>query len=642
MMKLVNVIPISKGIGKEMLTYFTAKDITPGSIVTVPVRKKETNAIVVSVEDASISKSDLRSKNYTLKKVGNIKVKNFFLPEFIEASKKTAEYFVSNTGAVINALTPKAIQDFDPSFAPKKNNFYKTEKTFRNTKETKQEILLTQSSDEERFSLYKSVIREEFAKNSSVFFCIPEISEADKVVEILKKGINEHVFILHSKLTKKEIIDNWKKIINHKHPVLVVASWQYLGIPRKDITTIILERESSDSYKILSRPYIDIRKFAEFFADFGKKRLIFGDIFLRTETIYKRDDNIYAELSTLKFRSISESESFIIDMKDQKGGENVTEKSTYNIISAELKQLIETLPKYNEKMFILTARRGLYPITLCNDCGDVVACEYCNTPLVLHKDNTARLHICHKCGFEQKARDSCKSCGSWRMQTLGVGIENAEEEIRKNCKNVNIFRIDADSTKTVKKIKELRDLFYKTPGSVLLGTKLALPHMGDKIKNVAVLSLDSLFTIPDFNINERVFNILLRLRALSSERFLIQTRDTKNNIFIYAAKGNLLDFYRDEIILREKLFYPPFSTLIKITREGEKNTIIKDMEKLTVILEEYKPNVFPAFVDTIKGKYRMNMLLKIKRDNWPNEKLLHLLQALPKFFSIDVEPKDIL
>ncbi|MFC1721194.1 primosomal protein N' [Patescibacteria group bacterium] len=641
-MQLAHVIPIAKNFGKETLTYFTAKDIEPGWIVSVPVRKKIINALVVATEDASISKTDLRSKGYALKKIEGVKSKDFFLPEFITGIEKTAEYFASNTGVVLNTLTPKAVQDFDPKLLPKNRL---PQKTTRDENNTKQEVLLLQAGDEERFSTYKNIIREEFAKHSSVFFCVPEISEIEKAVEILQKGIEEHVFVFHSKMTKKAIIENWKKVISHDHPVFIIATGQYLSIPRSDIDTIIVEKEHSDSYKMLVRPFVDIRSFAKIFAQEAGRRLILGDMFLRPETIHRRDDGEYTELSPLKFRSISATQSFIIDMKPSKDEEDA-QKSAFAVVSPELKELIKTLPKYNERMFILASRKGLSPLTVCSDCGTIVTCKKCTAPLVLHKElrggKSMRTYACHKCSHKQDAIDRCESCSGWRLQTLGVGIEQAEEEILKECPKTPVLRIDAENAKTAKKIKGLLDTFYSTPGAVLLGTEIVAPYLDREIENIAILSVDSLLTIPDFSMNEKVFNTLLRMHAKAGERFLIQTRDAKNEIFIRAAKGNLMDFYRDEISQRETLSYPPFSILIKISREGEKGAVVKDMEKLSQVLEKYNPNTYPAFIDTIKGKYRMNALIKIKMNDWPDKKLSNLLAALPQTFTVNVEPRDVL
>ncbi len=637
-MKLVHVIPIARGILKEQLTYFTSKELNSGSVVSVPIRNKQITALVVSSENAQLSKTQLKSSSYTIKKVTVVKALNFFLPSFIESAKKTAEYFAGTTGAVLNTLIPKAVSEYPKSILQKEHS----EIIVDNKKNTKQEVLLVQSEDKERMSIYKSIVREEFARGSSVFFCLPEISEIEHSANTLKRGIEDYTFVFHSGMTKKQILENWKKVLEEKHPVLIVATGLFLSIPRRDVQTIILEKESSRSYKTAVRPYLDIRTFAEFFAKEAGIRLIMGDLFLRPETIYKQKEGIYSELTALKFRTLSTAVQKIIDMK------KYSEKSSkkMRLISDELQKLIENQRKSNENMFMLTARRGLHPFTICRDCGNTVLCEQCSAPIVLHNKNRTnnkdRIAMCHKCGIKQRAVDKCNHCGGWRLETLGIGIEKVEELLKETFGDITIFRMDRDTITTHKKAIEVRDRFYNTPGSILLGTEMAISYLNKEVHNTAVISVDSLFTIPDFRINERVFHMLLRLRTKSSKHFIIQTRDIENRIFEYASKGNMIDFYREEIEERKILKYPPFALLIKITIEGTKSAIEKNTKLLEEKLSDYNPSVFPAFISKIKGKERMNVLIKMPYGTWVDKELSNILSTLPPSFAIRIDPKDVL
>ena len=103
----------------------------------------------------------------------------------------------------------------------------------------------------------------------------------------------------------------------------------------------------------------------------------------------------------------------------------------------------------------------------------------------------------------------------------------------------------------------------------LVGTAKAIVYLDKKVENVAIVAVDGMLAIPDFRMNERIFNMLLRLRRLASKNFFIQTRKSDNKIFEYAAKGDLVNFYREEIADRQLLGYPPISLLIKISLRGK-------------------------------------------------------------------------
>ena len=56
-MYILDVIPIAKGILREKLTYFSAKDIPLGSLVEIPVRKKLIKALVIDKKAVTDAKS---------------------------------------------------------------------------------------------------------------------------------------------------------------------------------------------------------------------------------------------------------------------------------------------------------------------------------------------------------------------------------------------------------------------------------------------------------------------------------------------------------------------------------------------------------------------------------------------------------
>lgn len=634
-MKLLEVIPIMKGVSKETLTYFTAGEVSVGSIVKVPVRKKIIPAIVLSLQEVSEAKSSIKDSNYSIRKIKEVKSFELTSPKFIEASKEMADYLAARTGSVINSIIPKNIL--------LNADKLKVEiKPVSATSPRPHEKFLLQADNEERYANYRSFIREEFAKGFSVFFCLPTIQDVKKTLEILSKGIEQYVFVLHSGLSKKEILENWAKALKEPHPVLIVATGSFLSIPRRDIGAIIVDKENSSAYKSQVRPYFDVRKFSEILSEKMKIKLIFGDLLLRTETIWRHGQGDFVEFSPLKFRSLSTATQEIIDMKKLKSGD---ETAPFKIISEELEHLVKETQENNEHMFVFVARRGLSPTTLCNDCGTIVLCSFCKAPTVLHSSNRLskeNFFLCHRCGERRSALEKCSNCDSWNLTPLGIGMEKVYEELSGKFPTLKIFRLDSDNAPTHKIACQTIDKFYESPGSILLGTEMALVYLNEKITNSAVVSVDSFFSLPDFRINEKVLNILLKIRSFTAKNFIIQTRDVSQKVIGHAIRGNLAEFYRDEINNRESFGYPPFSTLIKITVSGEKNKVAEEMDKLEKYLEPNHLAIFPAFTPYAKGKYSMHGLLKIPRGNWVDRSLMDKLKNLPPYFNINVDPESLL
>ncbi|MEX0651920.1 MAG: hypothetical protein WD509_02380 [Candidatus Paceibacterota bacterium] len=630
-MYLIHVIPISRGFIKDRLSYFSKKDISKGAMVTVPIRKKMTPAIVELTEDVKDVKTKLRQSPFPIRKIEAIRSTQIFSPEFMHAVRETSDYTTGTVGAIINTLVPKAILS-----APEKINENMARIAVQ--KSMTYERLVLQTDKEERFSTYRSLIREAFARKQSVFICMPTLHDVEQFVSKSEKGIGTYMFGLHSGLTKKTIIERWNKVLQEGHPVAIVGTGSFLSIPRTDIKTIVIERESSGAYKSVVRPYGDIRAFANSLARNMGARIVFADSFLRIETLYDYYEGHTAELAPLRFRPLSPAKHSIIDMKNYKP----TVKGRYEIISHELARLVEDTRRDATQMFIFSARRGLSPTTVCSDCGATVTSTHSDAPMVLHKTSKGNIFYCHQNGEVRSANERCRACGGWKLVALGAGIQLIEEQLVERFPGYTFFRIDSDTTNTYKKAHAVVEEWKNTPGSVLIGTEMALSHLEDPIENIAIASIDSLLSIPDFKIETKIFSVLLTLRSLAQQSFLLQTRNPEQGVLKDAVGGNLLEFYRKEIQIRRKLAYPPFSLFIKLTVSGTKNAVSDEMDNMEEIFKDYDLRIFSAFTPAERGKQTSHALLKIEPKTWPHPDLLEKLRSLPPQILIKVDPESLL
>ena len=633
-MKIIHVIPITRGISKERLSYFSIHPIEKGTVVKAAIRGKQTPLLVVGEEDAGDIKSKIKLLSFEIKKIAEQKGALLLTKNFLESAEKIAEFFGTNTGNVLNALIPATLF----KHLPELNN----EKTISIKKNNGQRNLhyILQADESERFSHYKSVVREEFAKHQSIFCMVPTIEDGKKLLETLSPGIETYAYFFHASLRPKELISLWNKAKMESHPILIIGTGNFLSIPREDIGTIVVEGEHGSGYKTITRPYLDHRISAEIHAKHIGARLILGDAVLRAETLYRAEKGEFEEFTTPRWRLFRNSLEKVIDMRKK---EDAKEK-TFEIFSPELLSLISHTEQKKEHLFIFAARKGYATSTLCQDCGTVVTCHKCKAPLVLHhgKRNGENFFLCHHCGEKRSAQELCLSCGSWRLIPLGIGIERIEEELKKKFPHIQVFIIDRESAKTAKEIEQRVTLFYSTPGSLLLGTEIVLPYLNKKIEHSAIVSIDSLFSIPDFRINEKILKTLASIKLLTLQHFLVQTRNPEQKVLFYATDGNLLEFYRNEIEERQLYGYPPFSWFIKITLRGDRARILSEMEKIHPLFTEYENDVFPAFSSDAKGRSVLHMLIKLPREKWVDQGLLAKLRSLPPFFEIRIDPENLL
>lgn len=649
-LSIITVIPLTKSKLVGELSYFTTSEVPIGAIVSVPLRSKYIHGIVVEVRPASEMKSDIKNSSFQLKKLGKVKTTAFFPTSFMEACKILAEYYATTIGSIIDTLIADTLMENAGKIVMPvhQNQFFNEIKSVTAIDET----YAIQGDDEDRLGSWRSLIRQEFARKRSVAIYVPTIEDVKILSTKLTKGIEGYVFTLHGKLTKNTVIETWKKIMETSHPVVIVATGSFSVLPRGDIDTVIIERENSRGWVGSKQPYIDIRHAIETIARMQKQTVYRADSILRTETLHRIDTHEISQGSPFKWRSISNANDVLVDMKIDivierlKSAEDGTTSTPapFRVLSPQLKKLIARNQEESTNLFILTTRRGLSPVTVCGDCETIVSCTKCSAPMVLHtsKSSGRNFFMCHSCGEQRDANEKCKNCDSWRLTPLGIGIDRVYEEIQNAFPEVEIFKVDADTTKTSAHIDSKIEQFRAKPGSILLGTEMALVHITEPVDHVAIASLDSLLALPDFRIQEKIMYIITRLRSMCSRSILIQTRKAEEKVFEYGLKGNLSDFYRTTLDERKEFLYPPFSTLIKITIEGKKESIAKTMSEVQKLIEPREIEIFPAFTATVRGNSIIHGLIKLPSGGWPNSDLMEKLRGLPPNVKVKIDPESLL
>ncbi len=658
-MNLITVIPLTRTKVAETLSYFTSSEVPNGAIVSVPLRSKVIHGIVVETRSVADVKSEIKTAPYEIRRAGKVKAVTFFPAEFMETCGKLAEYYATNTGAIIRAIISDILLEsankITPPFAMENGNTTAVNQPNKKNKE----IYAVQGDDEDRMSTWRSLIRQEFAKKKSVAFYVPTIEDAEVLFTSLQKGIEDYIFTLHGNITKKKMTDTWQKIAKVNHPVVLVATGSFPILPRFDIDTVIIERENDRGWISRRMPYIDSRHALEMISSNAGKILFLADSMLRTETLYRLDrDDIESGLP-MKWRSISNAKDTLVDMvkrsitvsrRDGEGDKternNATEKKedSFRVISPELESLIERNREDNTHLFIYAVKRGFASMTVCDDCETIVSCNNCQSPVVLHasKEPGRNFFICHKCGDIMSADIVCKNCSGFRLTPLGIGIDRVERDIKGRFQGIEIIRVDSDTTKTEKQISHALEQFKEKPGGILLGTELALTRIREKIDHIAVASLDSLFALPDFRITEKVMYALVRLRQIATRSILVQTRKPGERVFEYGLKGNLSDFHKSVLEDRKRFLYPPFSTLLKITIEGKKDAIALAMADIQKKIGPRELDIFPAFTSAVRGNSIIHGLMKIPSNEWPDAELISKLKSLPPNISVRVNPESLL
>ncbi|MDP1625128.1 MAG: hypothetical protein Q8L64_05140 [bacterium] len=636
-MHLIKAIPIVRGVGADLLSYWTPGAAPLGAVIRVPLRKRTVGALVISSQPAAEAKAEIKSADFEVKKVEKTEARQLVSPEFFQAAEESARYHAASVGSTLFELLPASIlADYEklPEAKPAGKR-----------RLSHHEPYVLQKGDDDRYGHYKSLVRERFARKESVFMMMPTAEDIKKAFSYFEKGIETYTYIFHSGLSKGEVSKRWKACVEDPHPVVIVATGGFLAIPRADIGLVIVERENSRAYKLPSRPFLDLRYVAERFARAKGADLIFGDSNLRVETLWREEEGALVDYAPLSMRSLSTSRDELVDMKKYKDA-----GKEFRVLSDELLSVVAKNREESGHMFVLSGRKGLAPHTVCADCETVLLCDKCSdVPLVLHSkkggdpaSDDNRFYLCNRCGKRFDAHTVCRACGSWRLRTLGIGTERVAHEISVAIPDAKVFLLDKTTASTHKKALEIAEKWYASPGGILVGTELALLYVDREIDYSAVASIDSLFSLPDFRIHEKAFSMIIRMRTMARKQFILQTRSPEIPAIAFGAKGNIIDFYRQEIDARRSADFPPFTTFIKVSYAGDKPDVMVAMDDLKVKLAGYEVDIFPAFIATVRGDFVMHALVKLRAGAWPNDDLLDRLRALPPSYAVNVDPDTIL
>ena len=642
----MTVVPLKKGVWKEDLTYFTAQNIANGSIVSIPLRNKKVLGLVIDVEDASHAKSNIKDMSFNLKKIIEVKEHSLFSKEYIDSTILTSKYFVSNKNNGITSLIPAVFRENYDKLAELSNE---TKQNTTSPKNLKSEKSLFQAPTEDRFSVYKTLIRGAFAQKRSVFIVLPTEHDIKIFAESLSRGIEQFTFCMHSGISAKKSLAIYEKIITSKHSVLIIGTAPFLSIPRNDIETIILEHESSSAYKMIAKPYFDLRVFVEIYASKINAKFIMADQMLRFETIGRKDTDNLNPLHPLSFRT-----NFYGDIKILGKEPARANGEKFKVLTDESVEEIQNAITKKQNVFIFALRKGLATMTVCRDCGDTLSCEKCGAPLVLYMSHQGkkRMFVCNRCLEDKDGDLACKSCGSWNLMPLGIGVDTVYEEIEKLFPKTKIFKLDKESAKTNSGAEKIIKEFQENPGSILIGTEMALFYIKEKVSLSIIASFDSLWSIPNFKMGEKIIQIILSVINNTNKKLIIKTKNENDPALAAILSENLLSFVREELEDRKKLEYPPFKRFIKITHLGDKEQTTRTRKMLEEVLAEYHPEIFSGFVARLKGKYMTNALIKIDPKKWSvpeictgskiDENLLAKLLSLPPVFEIFVDQEDLL
>ena len=628
-MNIVEVMPISRSVfAPKTLSYFSTKSFSPGDLASIQIRNKKAPALVKSVRDAKQIKSELRRISFGLKPLEGILVKNFLSEHTARIIEKISGEMLISEGILLFKLIPKIF--LSKNISPEGPDL-------SGEKGIVGRIAILKGVKHERIIDYRAMIREHFAKGKSLMLISPRIEDIKYFEAELGRNMEEFVFSFSSELTDKKYEERFKKMMNLAHPVLIIGTPQALLFYRADLNTIIIDDEGSPIYFSQERPFVDYRRVAEIIAISKGIRLIFSGEVLRIETIWKAESGDYEMINPPTTRIHKTIQIERINWKPLKNEEIFW-------LSPKAIEAIDASLKARERILIFVNRRGYSSFTICLDCKKTILCPNCSVPLILHaKKDEDKKFLCHRCLKVLPLTNRCPYCSSWRLRDFGLGIEKINEEFRRLFSSKKCFILEREFGNSRKyKTAEATDKISQS--DVTLATEAVLSYPDITFDLGVIVSLDNLFSIPDFRMNEKIFRLISGIKEKIAKTLLLQSRLDEASVFDDALAGNIFHLYQDEINIRRILEYPPFSKIILLEgRDANIQKLKSDAARIVSLLGDWLPISFPAFIHKEKKLYRWNIIIKLDPTSWPSdEKLRSILLGMMPNWQVIVDPESIL
>ncbi len=414
--------------------------------------------------------------------------------------------------------------------------------------------------------VFLQVAMETVRRGRGVIYLVPEISLTHQVVELFYSTFGENIAVLHSRLTPSQRLKEWLRALDGAAK-LVIGARSAVFAPVRNLGLIVIDEEHEGSYKSGATPRYHARQVAMHRSNKEKSVLVMGSATPSVEAYHRMREGKLVRLSLTK--RLSGGDMPVVEIRDLK-------RETGPLSRPLIEEIRKTHSEGRQTILFLN-RRGFSYYFHCRSCGFEMKCRNCSVSLTYHKVRNRM--ICHYCGYRTQPVDVCPQCGSIDVGYSGFGTERIEEEMARIFPDLRVKRIDTDAVKKKYLLRSILTDFRNGSIDILLGTQMVAKGLHfPGVKLVGIISADTGLQLPDFRAAERTFNLIVQVagragRSHPDGKVVIQTHRPENETIRLAARGELDEFYRKELKVRQDLNFPPFSRLIRLVfraRSGKK------------------------------------------------------------------------
>lgn len=433
--------------------------------------------------------------------------------------------------------------------------------------------------------VYLEAIERVRAQGRGAIVLVPEISLTAQTVGRFRSRFGNDVAILHSRLSLGERYDQWD-MVRSGQAHIVVGARSALFAPLANVGLVVIDEEHEWSYKQDQAPRYHAREVACELARIRGAAVVLGSATPSLESLGRCELGAWRGVRWERVEMPERPGDAVlpsIRVVDMRGG-----TKGGSVFSRTLASALLGVAERREKAVLLLNRRGFASFLMCRDCGCVPTCTHCSTSLTYH-ERTHNL-VCHSCGRSWPVRawpdpsTSCPNCGSRYLAQLGVGTQRVEDELRSLLagRDVDVIRMDADSTSAKGAHTKLLERFDAAECAVLVGTQMIAKGLDfPEVTLVGVVNADTTLKLPDFRAAERSYDLLEQVagragRGGRAGEVIVQTWWAGHPAIEAVAAHDRSRFERYELGQRREAYYPPYSRLANVVVSGANERIVRE------------------------------------------------------------------
>ena len=470
--------------------------------------------------------------------------------------------------------------------------------------------------------VYINLIKRVLKEGKSAIMLVPEISLTPQIMANFKSRFGQSVALLHSGLSKGERFDEWKRLFSGEAKIAIGAR-SAIFAPLENLGMIIIDEEHESSYISESNPRFSTHDVASFRARFNHCPLVLGSATPSIESYQKAVNGEY-QLVELPIRANGKEmpKIQIVDMMNELRAGNS------GIFSNQLLADLVNIINNKKQAMIFINRRGYSSFMRCRDCGYIAKCTNCDVSLVYHKEDE-RLK-CHYCGAQFKVLNRCPNCHSEHIKHGAVGTESVAKALKEYFPDVEILRMDNDTTSTKNAHQKILSKFAHTKPAILVGTQMiAKGHDFEDVLLVGIVDADQGLYQADYRSTERTFALITQVagragRSQEQGKVILQTYSPRHYVYKFASNYDYKGFFRKEENIRQTAQFPPFTRIIRLLFASEDENYVRENLKVCYTEIEKLKDIYQdqiIYMDAMKSpikrmqnKYRYQILMRLKLD----------------------------